>query len=455
MELQIPLTENRRKYKQIYEQIRQDILKKKLPAHTQLPAKRRLAEQLNVSIMTVQIAYEQLKSEGYIYSVERGGSFVSEVEEDFYFEEPVVLNLKQTNVSKRYINFRNGQVDVEVFPYKTWSRLYKKVLNEHDSNHPWQGVYSLRVEIAKYLQHARGFSPEPEQIYLFSGFQQQFMNLCLFFNPSAIGIEDPGFIRAKGVSDQLKLQSYGFPIDDEGCTVPTQNIKLLYTTPAHQYPTGTVMSIARRTELLRWADKNDAYIIEDDYDSEFRYKGSPIPTLSHLDAQERTIYFGTFSKTLLPSLRMSYLVIPSHLLPDFEMFNTYQKATVSAIDQQVLAHFISEGFYTSHIAKMRSLYRMKRECLIKNIQNQLGEEYNIKGDSAGLHIILELPQGLNETKAIELAKKNGVEIDAVSTMYQRNKPTNQVMIGYGAPSIEDIQRGVGLLASVWHDYLNY
>ncbi|MGA4722162.1 PLP-dependent aminotransferase family protein [Fictibacillus nanhaiensis] len=454
MELQILLTENKRKYKQIYEQIRQDILKKKLPAHTQLPAKRRLAEQLNVSIMTVQIAYEQLKSEGYIYSVERGGYFVSEVDEDFYFEEPKFLNFKQTNVTHRYINFKNGQVDAEVFPYKTWNRLYKKQLNERDSNHPWQGMNNLRVEIAKYLQQARGLSVEPEQIYLFSGFQQQFMNLCLFFNQSAIGIEDPGFYRANAVCDQLKLQSYGIPIDEEGCTVPTENIKLLYTTPAHQYPTGTVMSIGRRTELLRWADKNDAYIIEDDYDSEFRYKGSPIPTLSHLDIKEKTIYFGTFSKTLLPSLRMSYLVIPSHLQLDFEAFNTNQKATVSAIDQQVLAHFMSEGFYTSHIAKMRTLYRMKRECLITNIKNQLGEEYKIKGDSAGLHIILELREGINETKAIELAKKNGVEIDAVSTMYQCNKPTNKVMIGYGAPSMEDIQRGAGLLASVWHDFLN-
>ncbi|MFD2991181.1 PLP-dependent aminotransferase family protein [Fictibacillus nanhaiensis] len=280
------------------------------------------------------------------------------------------------------------------------------------------------------------------------------MNLCLFFNRSAIGIEDPGFYRAKAVCDQLQGQSYGIPIDEEGCTVPTQNIKLLYTTPAHQYPTGTVMSIGRRTELLRWADKNDAYIIEDDYDSEFRYKGSPIPTLSHLDIKERTIYFGTFSKTLLPSLRMSYLVIPSHLQGDFEEFNMYQKPTVSAIDQQVLGQFMSEGFYTSHIAKMRTLYRMKRECLITNIKNQLGEEYKIKGDSAGLHIILELPEGLNEATAIELAKKNGVKIDSISIMHQESKPTNQVMIGYGAPSVEDIQRGVGLLASVLHDYLN-
>jgi GntR family transcriptional regulator / MocR family aminotransferase len=454
MEFQVLLTEKRKKYKQIYEQIRQNILEKKLPAHTQLPAKRRLAEQLNVSIMTVQIAYEQLKSEGYIYSVERGGSFVSELEEEFHYKKPVVTTFSETHVPNRHINFRNGQVDAEVFPYKTWNRLYKKEMNELNINHPWQGIYRLRVEITKYLQHARGLSVEPEQIYLFSGFQQQFMNLCLFFDPNAIGLEDPGFIRAKAVSDQLKLTCYGVPVDMEGCTVPTENFKLLYTTPAHQYPTGTVMSIARRTELLRWAKNNDGYIIEDDYDSEFRYKGSPIPTLSHLDIKERTIYFGTFSKTLLPSLRMSYLVIPSHLQDDFERFNTYQKATVSAIDQQVLAQFMSEGFYTSHIAKMRTLYKMKRECLITNIKNQLGEEYEIKGDSAGLHIILGLREGLNESKAIELAKKSGVEIDPVSTMYQMNKPTNQVMIGYGAPSLEDIQRGVGLLASVWHDNLN-
>jgi GntR family transcriptional regulator / MocR family aminotransferase len=454
MELQILLTESKTKYIQIYEQIRQAILEKKLLPHTKLPAKRRLAEQLNISITTVQIAYEQLQSEGYSYSVERQGYFVSEIEEEWHFAEKASTSQKITAQPEHLINFKNGQVDATVFPYKRWNQLYRKELREFNvCNAPWQGEHSLRVQIASYLQKARGLFCQPEQVYIFSGFQQQLMNVSLFFNPKAIGIEEPGFIRARSVFKQLQLQCQAISVDEEGCRVPNKTIKLLYTTPAHQYPTGAIMSIARRTQLLQWAVKQDAYIIEDDYDSEFRYKGAPIATLSHLDSFERVIYFGTFSKTLLPSLRISYLIMPTSLQSDFEKFNTYQKSTVSRIEQQVIAKFMEEGHYTAHIAKMRTLYRAKRRCLIESITTHLGEEFEVMGDAAGLHIIIKLPERLNESTAIELAKSKGIEIDSVSTSYQYHKPSHQVMLGYGAPTLEEIQRGVILLANVWRNNL--
>jgi GntR family transcriptional regulator/MocR family aminotransferase len=455
MELQILLTNDKTKYMQIYEQIRQAILEKTLLAHSKLPAKRRLAEQLNISIMTVQMAYEQLQSEGYSYSVERKGYFVSEIEDEWHYAENAQTSLKKPEQSEHFINFKNGQVDAAVFPYKLWNRLYRKELNEFNGyNAPWQGEYALRLQIARYLQQARGLACQPEQVYIFSGFQQQLMNVCLFFNREAIGTEEPGFIRAKSVFEQLQLQYHAISVDEEGCSVPNETIKLLYTTPAHQYPTGAIMSASRRIQLLQWALKQDAYIIEDDYDSEFRYKGAPIATLSHLDSSERVLYFGTFSKTLLPSLRMSYLIMPASLQSDFEQFNTYQKSTVSRIDQQVVAKLMAEGHYTGHIAKMRTLYRAKRSCLIESITSHLGEEFEIMGDAAGLHIIVQLPDRLNESIAIELAKSKGVEIDAVSTMYQLRKPSHQVMLGYGAPSLDEIKKGVSLLAAVWKNSLS-
>jgi GntR family transcriptional regulator / MocR family aminotransferase len=450
MELQILLTDDKTKYRQIYEQIRQAILEKRLFAHAKLPTKRRLAEQLNISIMTVQIAYEQLLSEGYSYSVERQGYFVSEIADEWHYTENATTSLKKTAQSDHFINFKNGQVDAAVFPYKQWNRLYRKELYAFNGcNAPWQGEYSLRVQIARYLQQARGLDCQPEQVFIFSGFQQQLMNVCLFFNRRVIGTEEPGFIRAKSVFEQLQLQCHAVSVDEEGCCVPNETIKLLYTTPAHQYPTGAIMSIARRIQLLQWALKQDAYIIEDDYDSEFRYKGAPIATLSHLDSFKRVLYFGTFSKTLLPSLRMSYLIMPTSLQSDFEEFNTYQKSTVSRIDQQVVAKFMEEGNYTAHIAKMRTLYRAKRSCLIESITKHLGEEFEVMGDAAGLHIIVQLPERLNESIAIELAKSRGVEVDAVSTMYQLHKQNHQVMLGYGAPSLDEIQKGVSLLATAW------
>lgn len=457
MELQILLSENGIKYKEIYEQIRLAILDKKLSAHARLPAKRRLAEQLNVSIITVQMAYEQLQSEGYCYSAERKGYFVSEIQDEMHYSQINTMGLEKRDQQEFLINFKNGQIDASAFPYKQWNRLYRKELKESNaSNGPWQGEYSLRVQVAQYLQQARGLACQPEQVYLFSGFQPQLLNVCLFFKRKAIGIEDPGFIRARSVFDQLQLPCYPISVDEDGCCVPDaeEPIKLLYTTPAHQYPTGTIMSIARRIELLNWAIKQDAYIIEDDYDSEFRYKGAPIPALSHLDSTGRVLYFGTFSKTLLPSLRISYLIMPVSLQQDFEKFNAYQKTNVSRIDQQAAAKFMEEGLYTSHIAKMRTLYRSKRSCLIESLSKHLGDHFDIIGDTAGLHIIVKLPEGLNEAKAIELAKSAGVEIDAVSPMYQLHKPNHHVMIGYGAPSMDEIERGVQLIAKSWKSCLS-
>ncbi|WP_370222740.1 PLP-dependent aminotransferase family protein [Cytobacillus sp.] len=454
MEIQILLSENGIKYKEIYEQIRLAILDNKLSAHARLPAKRRLAEQLNVSIITVQMAYEQLQSEGYCYSAERKGYFVSEIQGEMHFNQINTMDLEKRIQNEFLINFKNGQIDASAFPYKHWNRLYRKELNESNaSNAQWQGEYSLRVQIALYLQQARGLACQPEQVYIFSGFQQLLLNVCLFFKRRAIGIEDPGFSRARSVFDQLQLPCYPISVDEEGCCVPDEPIKLLYTTPAHQYPTGTIMSIARRVELLKWAINQDAFIIEDDYDSEFRYKGAPIPALSHMDSTGRVLYFGTFSKTLLPSLRISYLIMPAALQQDFEKFNAYQKSTVSRIDQRAAAKFMEEGLYSSHIAKMRTLYRAKRSCLIDSLSKHLGEHFDIIGDTAGLHIIVTLPDGLNEPKAIALAKSAGVEIDAVSPMYQLHKPNNHVMFGYGAPSMDEIERGVQLIAKAWKGYL--
>ncbi|MCM3706400.1 PLP-dependent aminotransferase family protein [Cytobacillus firmus] len=456
MELQILLSNHKAKYKQIYEQIRKATLEKKLPAHAKLPSKRQLAEQLSVSIVTVQTAYEQLQSEGFCYTVERRGYFVSEIKDEWHYYEHGPVEMEKEIEGEPLINFKNGQVDAAAFPYKHWNRLYRKELNKSNAgNAPWQGDYSFRVQIAQYLQQARGLACEPEQVYLFSGFQQQLMNVCLFFKRQAVGIEDPGFTRARSVFEQLQLEYHPIPVDDEGCCVPDNPVNILYTTPAHQYPTGTIMSIARRTALLNWALEQDAYIIEDDYDSEFRYKGTPIPSLAHLDSSGRVLYFGTFSKTLLPAFRISYLIMPAPLQQGYEEFNANQKSNVSRIDQRAAAKFMEEGLYTSHIAKMRTLYRAKRNCLIGSLSKHLGDHFDIIGDKAGLHIIVILPEGLNESKAIELAKSAGVEIDAASPMYQHQKPANHVMLGYGAPSIDEIERGVHLMANAWKRYLTH
>ncbi|WP_224077049.1 MocR-like pyridoxine biosynthesis transcription factor PdxR [Planococcus chinensis] len=450
MELQVTFPKGTTKYMAIYEHIKQLILQQQLKAHSRMPSKRELANQLNVSIFTVQEAYAQLLSEGYLYSTERKGYFVGEIEVPFQEEDVLQKEEFLPTIKEESLNFRNGQVDPIEFPYKVWNCLYQKFLAPaHVANGCWQGEPELRNEIANYLRQSRGLHCQAKQIFIFSGTQQQLSSLCQFLLPSKIGMEEPGFVRANVVFHQLNIPVLPLRLDSEGCTVPKQAVTLLYTTPAHQYPLGTVMSINRRLELLSWAKASSSYIVEDDYDSEFRYRGASIPTLAHLDALNQVIYFGSFSKTLLPSIRISYLVLPLSLMKEYEAFNALQKPTVSKIDQLVVAEFIKTGGYEKHIAKMRTLYRSKRKCLIEAIDEFLGEDFSVKGDEAGLHIIVQLPAYLTEQEAIARADSLGIEVDSVSHMYQETKSTDRVIIGYGAPTIGEIRKGIQWLASVW------
>lgn len=450
MELQILFSSSEAKYLAIYNQIKQKILSQVLPPHVILPAKRALAEQLNVSIHTVQTAYEQLLSEGYIYAVERKGYFVSEIDLPWRQEktDKDYTDIK-TNITA-LINFRNGQVDANEFPFKIWNKLIKEKIGAIImSSAAWQGEPSLRNQIAQYLRKAKGIECQANQVFIFSGTQHQLQELFLFFKKPSVGIEHPCFHRAYHISKQLNLHTELVKTDAEGCTIPTKSLKLLYTTPAHQFPLGMIMPIARRIKLLEWAKQTDSYIIEDDYDSEFRYKGSPIPPLAQLDNAGRVIYFGTFSKTLIPSLRISYMVLPFHLVNLFEQFYQYQKSTVSRLDQLVLAGFMKEGYYERHIAKMRNLYREKRQHLMEKIDVYLGKDFQINGDDAGLHIVLTLPAHLNEQLAIQKAESVDIAVDPISLFYQKQAPNNKILLGYGAPSKEEMEKGIRLLATVW------
>lgn len=450
MELHIKFPKEQSRYIAIYEQLKEKIVKKQLKANEKLPSKRKLAEQLNISIQTVQIAYEQLLSEGYIYSVERSGYFVAEYSVDWQYAMIPIKPSIEEEEEQPLFNLKNGQVDSEAFPYKVWQKIYREQLLTHPvHNSVWQGEKRLREEIARYVKIARGIHCEPEQIFIFSGTQQQLQALCIFFGSIQIAMEEPGFHRANSIFQQMNYEIEHVPIDHFGATIPTTKAKLYYVTPAHQFPLGAVMPIERKIQLLQWAQNNDAYILEDDYDAEFRYKGLPIPPLSHIDQLERVIYFGTFSKTLIPSIRISYMILPKHLTFQFQKFYEYQKSTVSKIDQLVVAEFMNSGYFAKHIEKMRTLYRKKRKVLMDALHDNLTKEFKIFGDSAGLHIVVQLPPWLTENQAIQLALKNGIVIDPISICYQKETPQNLVMIGFGAIPIEDIPRAIKSLSNCW------
>ena len=454
MDITITFSGTQPKYIDIYEQLKHMIIDKTLNSDEKLPSKRSLALHLNVSIHTVQEAYDQLTSEGYLYSMERSGYYVSPY--DFEWEKQPVQNgpkKKVNDTPKMKYNFKNGQVDEQAFPLKDWLKVYKKqFISDIVPNGEWQGEMELREQIALYMKKSKGFSCNVEQIYVYSGTQHQLQDLCRFFGKVKVAIEEPGFRRATSIFHQNQLAIQHVPTDDKGATIPLAPCQLYYITPAHQFPLGGVMPIDRRIDLLKWAEETDAYLIEDDYDSEFRYKGKPIPPLAQIDHLQRVIYFGTFSKTLMPSIRISYMILPNALVGKFNEFYRDQKTTVSKIDQLVIADFMRSGYYAKHIAKMRTLYRKKRQRLIEGIQTYLGSKYEMIGDEAGLHIILKLPSGLHEEQAIQLAREVGIAIDPVSSSYQLNSVKNYVMVGYGAIPEEFIEEALSILSSQWNKH---
>lgn len=452
LELSISFTGDTPKYVQIYEDLKQAILSKKLLAHEQLPSKRTLAKTLDVSVHTVKEAYEQLLAEGYIYSKERSGYFIATFELEWGQQRKQHLStaLPSTTYTTTF-DFNNGHVDKEAFPLSIWYKLLKKHFNvDNLTTSPWQGEAILRTEIARYVERSRGVTCEASQVFVYSGTQNQLQALCHFFGQKAhVGLEEPGFKRVRATSQHCGLTTHAIPVDNLGVTIPKESIHMLYTTPAHQFPLGMVMPVERRAELLQWANSAKAYIIEDDYDSEFRYKGLPIPSLAKMDQLQRVIYFGTFSKTLIPALRISYMILPKSLVEEFMLFNQEQKSVVSKIDQLVLADFIAQGLFDKHLAKMRTIYRKKQQALLAAIEANFSKEFEVIGEKSGLHIVMKLPKRLSEQDAIRLAQEVGIKVYPCSTSYQQASKHAMVIIGYGGLTIEQINEGVALLAIVW------
>ena len=440
-------------YLQIYDQIREKIIQHHLQLNTKLPSKRQLARELGVSVHTVQEAYAQLIAEGYIESKERSGYFVAayNYERLVSKEQQINIAISETAENEIDIDFHSGHVAKDVFPIKTWKKLLSRHLGDASfATSPWQGEWCLRQEIVAYVQRSRGVSCTPNQVFISSGTQAQLHMICqFFFEAQSVAIEEPGFIRAKAVFEQHQIPYEAIPVDKLGVTVPSRSHQFLYTTPAHQFPLGMILPIQRRIELINWAHQNKAYIIEDDYDGEFRYKGKPIPSLAELDQMQRVIYFGTFSKSLIPSLRMSYFVLPIKLIEPFEQRFSLQKSTVSRLDQLTLSDFMKEGYWRRHLDKMRTVYRQKQKSILIAIHHYLSPEYEVIGESSGLHIVLKLPNDLTEEDAIELAKTIHIRIYPVSNSYVNVKSTNLVLLGYGGLSNEEINFGIQSLAKVW------
>ena len=461
-------------YEQIYEHIRHEIWEGKLLAGERLPSTRSLAGYLQVARSTVDYAYEQLLSEGYIEARPCKGYFVCPMEELLQLETedsgmraaarnalPSETQEKEAckNTEEVLYNFTPHGIDMSAFPFSVWKRIHKNILNDGNGE-LWyrgdaQGDYDLRVTISRYLHSSRGVNCKPEQIIVGAGNDYLLMLLeKILGRHVGIAMENPTYLRTWRIFRSFAYNVITVPMDKSGMIVGAlekTDARVAYVMPSHQFPTGTVMPIGRRTELLRWANRvEDRYLIEDDYDSEFRYRGKPIPSLQSSDENGKVIYIGTFSKAIAPAIRISYMVLPEPLLKVYHQECSFYSCTVSRIDQGVLNAFIRDGYFERHLNKMRKLYRTKHDLLLQELE-PFGRKFKVTGEHGGLHLLLTARGNVAEEDLLERAKAVGVQVYGLSDSCVEEIPGRKatVLLGFGALSVQEIQEGIQKLKEAW------
>lgn len=450
-------------YEQLYRAIRQDIMDGSLAGGEKLPSKRRLAEHLKISPITVETAYSQLLAEGYVISKPRSGYFVQAMER---YPAPAVWGGEAptqapTEDTVRY-DFQTNTVDTGCFPFATWARLLRGELTSRASQllaaAPPQGAPELRQEICRYLAEFRGIRTSPEQVIVGAG-SEYLLSLIiqLLGRERVYSIENPGYpkleriFRANGASvAPVALDAQGLRVD----LLRRSGAGAVYLTPSHHFPLGVVMPAARRRDVLQWAiDGQDRYIIEDDYDSEFRYASRPIPAMKELDHADRVIYLNTFAKSLAPSLRIGYMVLPRRLLEAYRSKLGFYASTVPSFEQYTLAQFLRTGSFERHVSRIRNLYKGRRDALLAALQRSaLGPHIRIRGAEAGLHILLTLDGKWSEEQMVLRAYEQGVRVSGLSGYYSGEGsgcPASTVILGYAGLPATDLEGAVAALERAW------
>lgn len=453
-------------YQQIEEYLKQEIQEGRLVAGMRLPSSRALSANLLVSRSTIETAYDQLVAEGYIEPVAYKGYYVCEIE-GMYFQKaeytkqnnPEKTEIKQRRKLQKYrYDFALNGIAPESFPTHTWKQLAKQVLNDSTEEifaqgNPY-GEDSFREAIAEYLYHARGVKCEKSQILVGAGNDYLLMVLATLFECNKkVAMENPTYLSAwydlkhTGCSMcTVKSDEVGICIEE----LEKTGADVVYVMPSHQFPMGTVMPLKRRMELLRWADENQTYIIEDDYDSEFRYKGKPIPALQGFDKNERVIYIGTFSKSIAPSIRISYMALPKKLMRYYQSRYPFA-VTISKVDQKIVELFLRNGHYERHLNRMRRLYKSKHDWILRWVKEEMSEICSCFGEHAGIHLLLRFHNGISEDEAVERAKSAGIRVYGLSEFFVQEKKETEavVLIGYATLTEEEIKEALQILSRIW------
>lgn len=413
-------------YEHLYKCLKNDILTGVLPAGSKLPSKRGFAANLGISPITVENAYAQLLVEGYIFSLPRKGFFVAEN------IIPCTVSAESGNTAAEsgcqqewFADFCSNQTEPERFPFSVWTKLLREVCGDRSrqlmTNSPASGVWELRQAIAGFLRQFRAMDIDPERIVVGAGTEYLYgLLIQLLGRDKVYGLEDPGYPKLGRIYNSFGVERRYIPLNNgvPDHSLISSGVQVMHISPAHHYPTGSVMPVSARYELLAWAAEEEGrYIIEDDYDSEFRLSGQPIPTLQSIDVTGKVIYLNTFAKSLSSTLRISYMVLPQKLAERFRDRLSFYSCPVGNFEQYTLARFIRDGYFEKHINRMRNHYRRKRDILLQAFANSGLPADSVLQQDAGLHFLLSPPAGRSDEELAAAAAAEGIKVSFLSQYY--------------------------------------
>ena len=469
-------------YEYLYACIREDILRGVLQAGEKLPSKRAMAKDHGIALITVENAYAQLMIEGYVTAKEKSGYFVNADMAQLHGlagddqaevtarngEDPHSPRKRSTEAAEGHVgkskstqedwlvDFSSSRLKHDAFPFATWTKLMRRVLDDREEafleKPESRGVPELREAIAKYLRKAKGLDVTADRIFVGPGTEYlHHLILQLVGSSRIVAVEDPGYKKVGQIYESHGLKCLHVPVDENGLIVDrlwNSNAKLVHLSPSHHFPTGCVMPIGRRRALLDWARTQGAYLLEDDYDSEFRFDGKPVPTLASLD-DETVIYLNTFTKTLAPSIRIAYMVLPEKLKEQYEEKLSFYSGSVSSFEQYTLAAFIGEGYYERHVNRMRNYYRQQRMKILNALEESpLGSMVSVEEHSAGLHFILRVNAIRDDDAWLKALEKKRIRLQSVASYSYggQNRYRHQFVIYYSDLEENNLREAFEIMA---------
>lgn len=457
-------------YDYLYKCIRDDILSGKIKKDEKLPSKREFAKHNKVSVITIENAYSQLLTEGFIYSLPKKGYYASDVLKNVEYtknNQDIVTQSQKEFVTKYadheyFVDLKSNSASVDNFPFSVWSKLMREVLSVRNTSLlkivPFNGFAELRMVLSEYLYRFRGISVSPDQIIIGAGTEYLYSRLIQMLGKEHklhFAVEDPGYKKITEIYDSNGLEYSYIPVDSNGMQIDElehSNANIAHISASHLYPLGQIMPIKRRQELLRWAaEREERYIIEDDYDCEFRINGKPVPPIKSYDSYNKVIYINTFSKTLSPSIRISYMVLPEKLMEKYIDTMSFYACTVSSFEQYTLKRFIQEGYFERHINRMRNYYKNLHNDIIKAVKKSgLINRALICEGNAGTHFLLKLITDKTDKELIQKAAEYDVNIAFVSE-YCHSDPLKYrhiLIVNYSDIVLDRIEYALNVLEKI-------